>query len=302
MTLAQSLTRFSPLSASRPASRPAAVAPPPVEQMDVHESGGGGWRTAGLALVGAGLALGALSGGAQAQEVRLETPQSAVDRNAAPISQENWERMKAAGTVNPRDNASVREIKEAYTRAAEDLLPEADLFQQQGKTLETTARWLEQLAEQQGPGTHQIGTGTLTVKDGKITLVTESATKSVTRTGDTTVVEVTEDGFTTRLEDTNTYRSITEAGTTRTLYLRDSLLRKAGEFQVQNWSENTVVAGTTISRQTAENNETWELKPNLTYRSNAGQTEVKPDGSAVHAGGRVEAAQPNAPVTFTVFQ
>lgn len=281
MSLVQSLTRFSPLS---PASRPAGAAPPPpVEPADVRDSVGSSRvsfaAAAGLALMG----LTTLAGTATAQEVRLETA-----RDAAPISQEAWAQMKAAGTVNPRDNASAREVKEAYTRAAEDLLPEADLFQQQGKALEATARSLEQLAQQ----------GKLTAKDGKITLVTETATKSVTRTGSTTVVEVTEDGFTTRLEDTSTYRSITEGGTTRTLFLRDSLQHKAGEFQVQNWSENTTVAGTTITRQTSENDESWALTPNLTYRSHAGQTEVKPDGSTQNEKGRVEAAQQNAPVTL----
>ena len=110
MSLVQSLTRFSPLSH---VSRPAVVAPPPpVEPMDVRDSGPRGVSfaaAAGLALMG----LTTLAGTATAQEVRLETA-----RDAAPISQEAWAKMKAAGTVNPRDNASAREVKEAYTRVA----------------------------------------------------------------------------------------------------------------------------------------------------------------------------------------
>lgn len=301
--ISQTLLRRSPLTtAARPQAAP--PLPPRVEPNRTAETFTTAtlFGVAALAVAGTAAVLGGV-GSNVVQEVAQQVAQP-MDRNGAPISQEHWGQMKAAGTVHNKDNDSARETKEAYLSQAEALLPEADLFQQQGKTLETTARWLRDLASQFGPGTHQVGTGTLTVTDsGVVTLNTPTSHKHVSSYGDLTIVLVTEGDVTTRMEDSSTSRSISEGDTTRTLFIQDTLLHRAGEFEVRTGDQVTTLQGTTITHQSGRDASSYELTDDgtVSFKSVAGSVEVRPDGSTIHRHNgtqRTAPAQANAPVTM----
>jgi len=265
MTIAQTLTRSTPLNFTRPAaSAPQApmddVSLSPPKEPDLREPSRGG-RGLGLALgalglVGIGVVAGAVGGQmVQPADVQPEVAtQQQVDRNGEPISQEQWAQMKQIGFVKPEDNASAREVKEGYMSVAQELLTEADYFRSQGQTLEQEGQRLEYLGKELGNGTHTVNGAEVTVElraDGITVNWREGdTTKSLRREGDTLTVEV--DGVT--LEDTSAFRSVTEGQTTRTLHLQDSLLHRAGEFEVttasRSMQQTTRVAGTDIHRQT----------------------------------------------------
>lgn len=269
MTIAQTLTRGTPLTFNRPASASPSVpqgptdgvtlSPPKEPDLREPERGGrmAGMAVGALALVGLGVVIGAVGGAQVVQQGEIQTErqtETTVDRNGEPITQEQWANMKQIGVVKPEDNASAREVKEGYLSVAQELLTEADYFRAQGQTLEQEGQRLEYLGKELGNGTHQVNGAEVTVELREngitVTLREGDTTKSLRRDGDTLTVEV--DGVS--LEDTSSQRSVTEGQTTRTLYLQDSILHHAGEFEVTTASrsvqQTTRVFGTDIHRKT----------------------------------------------------
>ncbi len=275
MTIAQTLTRTTPLNFARPAAGPTPTpAQGPADALslgssvpqepDLRDPEQGKSRLAlglaagALALVGVGI-VGGLVSTQQVQPAQLQTERT-VDPGSDPISQEQWAQMKQVGSVTETDNASAREVKEGYLSVAEEMLTEGDAFKAQGEELSLEGRRMEYVGKELGNGTHEMNGATITVElreNGiKVTWVEGDVTKSVVREGETTVVTRNEGHGEVRLEDTAAWRSIEDGQTTRTLYTRSGLIHEAGEFEVKTASrsvqQTTRVNGLNITRHTEQ--------------------------------------------------
>lgn len=155
-----------------------------------------------------------------------------VHRHSNPIAGEQSTRLQELGEARESDSPEARQVRNNYRANVTRLLKDADKYMDLSETLESEGRRLEGLGL------------TTETKDG--------VTTTVARDGENWTVTVDNGRRQQILEDTPTFRRVTDGINVTTLHLTDSILHRAGDFESQqftrSWQDSLTVNGTRITR------------------------------------------------------